>query len=670
MEEDHAVVSSGPLTTPDEVSARTFTTTRKGYRPDEVRQFLSRVADELAGAAAREAELRSALRDALDRSTRPQIDEETLTAALGEHAARLIASGREAAAAIVADAEKRAATLLHDAEVRAGRLREESEGLMARRVEEAEAAGSSIRQAAEAEVRETRDRARMEAEATVAEAQATGKKMVAEARAVRERMLGDLNRRRRTAQVQIDQLQAGRQRLLEAYDVVRRTLEEATRELDAAEAEARVAAEDAGRRSLMESEIPIRPEPPTGPPVPETASPQPEPEPSQRAPAAGSPSPAPSPPSRQSAPSPPPAPPVSVPPPAPAPERAPAPSAPALAVAGPGSLQRRPIESGRGVATLAPPRPPALRPQSVAEAAPLRARTTLAVVAPAPEPESSPVPVAEPAIAEPAQAGVESPTRNVDDLFARIRQEVPPPGAGAEARVEAAPEQAPAASDSPAPPVDVTDEHALSRRDEVLDPVESDLVRALKRILQDEQNEVLDRLRRNRSSSSEAVLPDGQAQVARYGAAATPFLDRAAAAGARGAGGDDDRSAAGGMAEALARELVQPLRSRLEQALAQGIGDDGSLFETISSIYRQWKVQQIEPLARHAAATAFTRGRFRATPDGTALRWLVDDEGGRCPDCDDNALAGPVAKGEAFPTGQTHPPAHPGCRCLLVATVP
>jgi hypothetical protein len=48
----------------------------------------------------------------------------------------------------------------------------------------------------------------------------------------------------------------------------------------------------------------------------------------------------------------------------------------------------------------------------------------------------------------------------------------------------------------------------------------------------------------------------------------------------------------------------------------------------------------------------------------------VVDEEGQCPDCDDNALAGPVTKGQPYPTGQPHPPAHPGCRCILVSTVP
>ena len=50
----------------------------------------------------------------------------------------------------------------------------------------------------------------------------------------------------------------------------------------------------------------------------------------------------------------------------------------------------------------------------------------------------------------------------------------------------------------------------------------------------------------------------------------------------------------------------------------------------------------------------------------TRLRWLVDNGGSPCPDAEDNSLAGLVVRGEPFPTGHCHPPAHPGCRCLLV----
>jgi hypothetical protein len=81
-------------------------------------------------------------------------------------------------------------------------------------------------------------------------------------------------------------------------------------------------------------------------------------------------------------------------------------------------------------------------------------------------------------------------------------------------------------------------------------------------------------------------------------------------------------------------------------------------------VYREWKVQKVERLAVHYLIAAHERGGFLAHPEGTPMRWLVDDDG-PCPDCDDNALAGPTPRGEAFPTGQLHPPAHLGCRCLL-----
>jgi hypothetical protein len=45
--------------------------------------------------------------------------------------------------------------------------------------------------------------------------------------------------------------------------------------------------------------------------------------------------------------------------------------------------------------------------------------------------------------------------------------------------------------------------------------------------------------------------------------------------------------------------------------------------------------------------------------------WWVPFVEGRCSDCDDNALE-PTVKGKQFPTGQAFPPAHLGCKCLLV----
>lgn len=89
--------------------------------------------------------------------------------------------------------------------------------------------------------------ARSEATAELEEAKRRGREMVAEAQTVRRRILEDLARRRKVLRRQIEQLRVGRERLLEAYEVVGHTVEEATQELGVALPAAHAAAERAGR---------------------------------------------------------------------------------------------------------------------------------------------------------------------------------------------------------------------------------------------------------------------------------------------------------------------------------------------------------------------------------------------------------------------------------------
>jgi hypothetical protein len=195
-------------------------------------------------------------------------------------------------------------------------------------------------------------------------------------------------------------------------------------------------------------------------------------------------------------------------------------------------------------------------------------------------------------------------------------------------------------------------------------------------VLQDEQNEVLDNLRRQRRPSAAAVLPDAAVQRERYGAVAGPVLERGAHAGAEFAAGSEDfglvaDAAPDELLAGLVADLVVPLRERVERVLEEAAGTEGDdalgVADGVSAVYRQWKNERVERIARHAAVAAFSVGALAATPDGARLRWVVDDDA-PCPDCDDNALAGALPRGDAFPTGQPHPPAHVGCRCLLVAT--
>src|SRR4029078_7239347 len=93
--------------------------------------------------------------------------------------------------------------------------------------------------------------------------------------------------------------------------------------------------------------------------------------------------------------------------------------------------------------------------------------------------------------------------------------------------------------------------------------------------------------------------------------------------------------------------------------------DEAASTPGVSATSRDLKGNRLERLANDYAGSAYAAGAFVAFAPGTPLRWIVHDVDGQCPDCDDNALAGPTPRGEAFPTGQLRPPAHAGCRCLL-----
>jgi hypothetical protein len=111
----------------------------------------------------------------------------------------------------------------------------------------------------------------------------------------------------------------------------------------------------------------------------------------------------------------------------------------------------------------------------------------------------------------------------------------------------------------------------------------------------------------------------------------------------------------------LANELVGPVRERT----AEVIDDSGpDLADRLNSIYREAR-GRADRVVGDAVTEAVSRAYVAANPQGAKVRWVVDDPDGPCPDCDDNALAGPTTLGQPFPTGQVAPPAHPGCRCVL-----
>ena len=213
---------------------------------------------------------------------------------------------------------------------------------------------------------------------------------------------------------------------------------------------------------------------------------------------------------------------------------------------------------------------------------------------------------------------------------------------------------------------DVTDADARGGRDAVLRELQRDLGRKVKRSLQDEQNDVLDRIRtvKGRPVAGE-VLPSTEAQIDALAATLRGPVDAAYGGGRAAAGITTAAGAApSAMVEGLAATMVGRLHERLVDAIDGAVDDDASVTQRLGARYREFKGQELDAIVGDTLAAAWALGVYDATPSGATLRWVAAVEG-QCPDCDDNALE-PTVKGEPFPTGQPHPPAHPGCRCLLV----
>ena len=220
----------------------------RGFDTNQVREFLRSVAEVMRTQSARIAELERALRDAEQRAEHPVLDDDTLAAALGEETARVLRSANEAAADIRGRAQEHVERVVQQARDDSERLTAEAASILDVRRAAAEAEAAEILQTARDEAARMTADATLVAAAMTEEAEVAARAAIEQAKTERNEVLSDVRRRRRVANTQIEQLRAGRERLLEAYDVVRSTLEQVTAELDVADGEAKAAAEAVGRR--------------------------------------------------------------------------------------------------------------------------------------------------------------------------------------------------------------------------------------------------------------------------------------------------------------------------------------------------------------------------------------------------------------------------------------
>jgi DivIVA domain-containing protein len=286
------------------------------------------------------------------------------------------------------------------------------------------------------------------------------------------------------------------------------------------------------------------------------------------------------------------------------------------------------------------------------------------------EPEADPEPDVEPSDVEPSDVEPSS----VDNLFAKLR------AASAESvaqdLLDGAGETRTTEDVAAAPSLDApAGAAAIAQREAALKPTRTSLSRALKRVLADEQNEVLDRLRqRNASTAVIDVLGAEDAYGGTYREAAEDQLWAAAEAGAHAMSdleGEglhaalEARSVLDRCLDTVASELVVPLRSRLAESLEASGDDAAEAASHLRSTYREWK-GRLDEVSDDLARTAYGRAAYAVLSPGTRVCWVLDPSGTPCPDAEDNALAGPIPAGDPFPTGHRYAPAYRGCRCLLV----
>jgi DivIVA domain-containing protein len=218
-------------------------------------------------------------------------------------------------------------------------------------------------------------------------------------------------------------------------------------------------------------------------------------------------------------------------------------------------------------------------------------------------------------------------------------------------------------SDLPAEQID--EDALLAARDAQLSPIVDATVRQLRRIVQDEQSSALVALRSSRVRPGlDALLGDIDSHTLRFAGPIHDGVDLALIAS--GAEPDVVRAQMSTSVGELLDELVTLRRAGLAAVLElDGVSTD-SIGEALRAGAREWSTERITNRVTDVMAAAFSVGTFSVTAAGARIRWVLDDGATSCSECDDNVLADGTVAGDSFPTGHLHPPAHRGCRCVVV----
>ena len=631
---------------PAAVGSAQFTVTRRGFDTEEVRDFLRSVSAELGRLQERERFLESELRAMQTRgmSGPGVLDEETVTALLGEETARVLTVAREAAAQMRVRAAEAAERLVREANADAIRVREDADIETSRR----------------------RSDAVSDVEAELELAKQQGREMVNEAREYREKVLSELARRRELARQQIEQLIHSRDRLVNAFDrarhaandvvgdlaefddlsnevahatgITKPVIENTSGFIDHAQDPEAIPQKITGRQLLevVEEEVTEHEEI-----VLEVATEE------------------------------------------------------IVELVVEDVVEEVVLEEvetnitsihEEQVGMSDHPSTDAPVAERMAEVVQLfgnkrREATITPVVTPAPTPSPKPEPTAKIAEVKPQTSKTPAKTpakKSVDDLFANLRKTSTADVARTAKPKTVSVEPTETKTKSPKAVVPKVDGLVFERRDEVLAPIMVALTSKIKRVLADEENSMLTYLQGKKAAVAlEKVLPEPSVHVQGYIEAVAEDVMSAAMGGAKSLSSslkaDLRRKVTSSavmqvMSKNIDDVLVRPLRDRIQRCVEQSDGDREEMSKLIRSVYREWKMQRVEQHIGDIARLAYSRGAYLVLDQGTSVCWMVDPNGPPCADAEDNSLAGAIALGTDFPTGHAHPTAHTGCRCLVTPT--
>ena len=266
---------------------------------------------------------------------------------------------------------------------------------------------------------------------------------------------------------------------------------------------------------------------------------------------------------------------------------------------------------------------------------------------------------------------------SVDDLFAKLRLAGAESVAGAVKTTKAPVKKEDVSKEKVEAPTPVEpDTKMFERRDSALILVDEVVAKKLKRVLADEENAMLNYLQSKKAQVAlEKVLPSVDNQLQNYVEATSKELIEAAMSGAQSLSKSlkadlrkkiSNTTVMQVMSKKLADDIVYPLRERIQKCVENSDGSASEMSSLIRTVYREWKMQQIDKLVGDVSRLAYSRGAYLVLETGTKVCWMVDPNGPPCADAEDNSLAGEVACGEKFPTGHEHPVIHSGCKCLVV----